>query len=291
MPATTRSVGNVDLSIGLVTCPVKMVGVVDSHDRKGSMYHHHDNDGSYGKVKMPKLCEDCGEVVPTAEISKGFEEAGSVIMLSPDEMATIAANTGPAVEVPRFVKADQVDPMLFADENVYRLLPDVKRGRQATTTYLMIRRILTDEKLVGVVQYTRWGRNRIGLLDVEPTTDGGVLVIRNMMWPDELRAPEPVTGSETDLDPRLLPVMKSVVSSMTGDWNPGDYVDLYTQALTEAIETKASGNEIAAVTTGDNGSIDDVSDLLAKLTATIAAKEEAAAPVKKPRASRAKKAS
>lgn len=286
MATTTRSVGNVDLSIGLVTCPVKMVGVVDSHDRKGSMYHQHD-DGSHGKVKMPKLCEDCGETVPQNAITKGFEEAGTVVMLSPDEMATITSNTGPAVEVPRFVKASQVDTMLFADENVYRLLPDVKRGRQATATYLMIRRILTDEKLVGVVQYTRWGRNRIGLLDVEPTDDGGVLVIRNMMWPDELRKPEPIAGSEADLDPRLLPVMKSVVASMTGDWDPSAYTDVYTQALNEAIETKASGNEIAAITTGGNDTIDDVSDLLAKLTASIAAKESA--PAKKAPRKRATK--
>lgn len=280
---TTRSVGNVDLSIGLVTCPVKMVGVSDDHDRKGSMYHRHD-DGGYGKVKMPKLCEDCGAVVPQAEISKGFEENGNLVMLTPDELATVAASTGPAIEVPRFVKSEQIDPMLFADENIYRLLPDVKRGRQATTTYLMIRKILTDSKLVGVVQYTRWGRNRIGLLDVEPTADGGVLVIRNMMWPDELRAPESV--ADVDVDPRLLPVMTSVVESMTSDWNPADYVDTYTQALTEAIEAKAAGNEIAAITSGPGDAIDDVSDLLAKLEASIAKKEEA--PVKKP-ATRRKK--
>lgn len=284
-----RSVGNVDLSVGLVTCPVKMVGVIDSHDRKGSMYHKHE-DGQYGKVKMPKLCEGCGEAVPTGEIAKGFEENGDIVMLSPDELETVKANTEGAVQVAHFVFADQIDPMLFADENVYRLVPDVKRGRQAMTTYRMIRRILTDEGKVGVVQYTRWGRNRLGLLEVEPTDDGGVLVIRNMMWPDELRGTDGLlpAGSDDDIDPRLMPVMAEVVRSMTTDWNPDVYTDTYTEQLTAAIEAKAAGNEIATVEATDDGSIDDVSDLLAKLTATV----EAKAPAKKkaPRKAAAKKA-
>lgn len=285
--ANTRSVGNVDLTIGLVTIPVKMLGVIDSHDRKGSMYHRHDGE-TYGKVKMPKLCEDCGETVAQADIAKGYEEDGNLVILSADELATIAANTGSSVEVPRFVKADQINPMLFADENVYRLAPDAKRGGQAVTTYVMVRQILIEQELVGVVQYTRWGRNRLGILDVEPTEDGGVLVIRNLMWPDELRPSEGIAPTATDIDARLMPVMQSVVESMTGDWDPSLYTDEYNHQLSEAIAAKAAGNEIATVTTASGKAIDDVSDLLAKLEASIQAKEPAP---KKRAATRRKKAS
>jgi DNA end-binding protein Ku len=280
---SVRSVGNVDLSVGLVSCPVKMIGVTDSHDRKGSMYHRHD-DGSFHKVKMPKLCEGCGESVPTGEISKGFEENGDMVMLSPDELETVKANTEGAVEVPHFVFKDQVDPMLFADQNIYRLVPDVKRGRQAVTTYRMIRRTLIDEGKVGVVQYTRWGRNRLGLLDVEPTDDGGVLVIRNMMWPDELRATDGLlpAGSDDDIDPRLMPVMQEVVKSMTTDWNPTAYLDAYTGQLNAAIEAKAAGSELPRLATDDDTSIDDVADLLAKLQQTADARApKKAAPKRK----------
>lgn len=285
MATAVRSVGNVDLAIGLVTCPVKMIGVVTAHDLKGSMYHAHDN-GQYGKVKMPKLCEDCGHTVSGAEIAKGFEHNGEIVMLSADEMETVAANTGTGMEVPHFVPADQIDPMLFADENVYRLIPDVKRGRQAWTTYRIIRANLVDKKLVGVVQYTRWGRNRLGLLDVEPTDDGGMLVIRNIMWPDELRHPVGLLPeAKDDLDPRLTPVMESVVDSMTTDWNPDAYVDTYVEGLAAAIEAKASGDEIDIVAPKGDDSIDDVAELLAKLEASVAAK--AKAPAKKAAAKRA----
>ncbi len=278
---SVRSVGNVDLAVGLVNCPVKMVGVADNHDHKGSMYHHHpveDGAGDYAKVKMPKVCDGCAEVVPNAEISKGFEYNGEIIMLSHDEMEAVAASTGAALEVGHFVKAAEVDPMLFADQNVYRLVPDTKRGRQATTIYLTVKEVLTEKGLAGVVQYTRWGRSRQALLDVEPSDDGGVLVLRNMMWPDELRGTDgllPSGGAE--VDPRLVPVMESVVDSMTTEWVPANYTDAYRERLSAAIEAKAAGDEIAKVESAGSSAIDDVSDLLAKLEMSIQKKQEDAA--------------
>jgi DNA end-binding protein Ku len=281
MTTSVRSVGNVDLTIGLVSVPVKMIGVIDNHDRKGSMYHAH-GEGDFGKIKMPKVC-DCGETVALNEISKGYEQDGDIVILTPSELETVATNTGPGVEVLHFVKADQVNAMLFADQNVYRLIPDVKRGRQAWTSYRAIRQSLIEKGLVGVLSYTRWGRNRLGLLIVEPTEDGGMLAIRNMAWPDELRHPEgllPADGG--DVDPRLAPVMESLVTSMTTDWSPESYVDTYTEQLSAAIEAKASGGEIEVLESGGDGSIDDVSELLAKLEKTVQEREIAKkSPVKK----------
>lgn len=279
-----RSVGNLDLTMGLVNCPVQMFGVSDSHDRKASMYHAHP-DGSYGKIKMPKTCEDCGYAVTPADITKGYVEGDDVVMLSADELETVAVNSGTGVEISRFVKTSQINTMMFAGENAYRLVPDPKRGKQAMATYLTIRRELIDQELVAVVQYTRWGRNRLGLLAVEPTEYGGVLVIRNMIWPDELRAPAfPALESadESSIDPRLQPVAASVIASMTEDWTPTDYVDTYTESLNAAISAKVAGDEIASVGSESDDAIDDVADLLAKLEASAKVKEAAPkAPAKK----------
>jgi DNA end-binding protein Ku len=286
---STRSIANLDLTVGLVSCPVKMLGVIENHDRRGSMYHQHD-DGSYGKVKMPKSCEGCGETLSSHEICKGFDENGETVVLTASELETVAANTGSSLEVSEFVKADQIDPMLFADQAVYRLIPDPKR-KQAEVTYRMIRQALAEDGIGGIVSYVRWGRNHLGLLDVEQTT--GSLVIRNMMWPDELREASGVPDSDTDVDPRLMPVMRSLVETMTKDWRPSDYTDTYTDNLNEAISVKAAGGEIASIAGSTDNGITDVSDLLAKLTASIEANaapdEPAPAPAKKAPAKRAAK--
>jgi len=286
-----RSVGNLDLTVGLVNIPVQLFGVSDSHDRRAKQFHLHD-DGSYGSVKMPKTCADCGAVLTPADIAKGFEEAGDVVILTSDDMETVSVNAGTAIEVPRFVKAAQFNPLMFAGENAYRLVPDPKRGRQALATYLTLRQSLIDQGLVGVVEYTRWGRSRVGLLCVEDTEYGGVLVLRNMMWSDELREPAfdiLVNADMSIVDPRLAPVMKSVVESMTEVWDPADYVDTYTESLNAAIEAKAAGNDVAVVTDGAGAAaVDDVADLLAMLEASAIRKrtpepEVPAAPAAKSR--------
>lgn len=290
---STRSIANLDLTVGMVSCPVKMIGVIESHDRKGSMYHQHD-DGSYGKVKMPKSCEACGETLSSHDICKGFDENGETVVLTASELETVAANTGSALEVPHFVKADQIDPMLFADQNIYRLIPDPKR-KQAAVTYQMIRSVLVEQGIVGIVTYVRWGRNHLALLDVEQST--GSLIVRNMMWPDELREASGVPDSDTDVDPRLMPVMRSLAETMTKTWLPSDYTDAYTDNLNEAISVKAAGGEIASINQGNgDAGISDVSDLLAKLEASIKAaggsEAEAPAPEKAPaKKAPAKKAS
>ena len=286
-----RSVGNLDLTVGLVNIPVQLFGVSDSHDRKARQFHLHE-DGSYGQVRMPKTCADCGAVLTPADIAKGFENDGDVVILTSDDMETVSVNAGTAIEIPRFVKADQFNPLMFAGENAYRIVPDPKRGRQALATYLTLRQTLIDQGLVGVVEYTRWGRSRVGLLVVEDTSYGGVLVLRNQMWSDELRAPAfdiLVNADPSIIDPRLAPVMTSVVESMTEDWNPADYVDAYTESLNAAIEAKAAGNDVAVVTDGAGAAaVDDVADLLAMLAMSAIRKrtpepEAPAAPVAKSR--------
>ncbi len=271
-----RSIANLDLSIGLVNVPIKMIGVSDSHDRKSSMYHHH-ADGEYGKVRMPKMCEGCGEVVPTGDVAKGFEHDGGVVMITDEEMQTIAGNTSTSMEISGFIQRGTVDPMIYAGENVYRLIPDPKRGRQALSIYRLLVRKLVEDELIGVASYIRWGRNRLAHIDVEPTKDGGVLIVRNMLWADELRPAEfPILEGVDDsvIDQRLWPVASQMIDSMITDWNPASYTDVYIDALNSAIESKASGAEIVSVTGGQpSGGSDDVADILAKLEQSIKAQE------------------
>ena len=273
-----RSIANLDLSIGLVNVPIKMIGVSDSHDRKSSMYHHHD-DGEYGKVRMPKMCEGCGEIVPTGEVCKGYEHNGGIVMLSDDELQTIAANTSTAMEISGFIKRGSVDPMIYAGENIYRLIPDPKRGRQAVSIYRLLIRKLVEDELIGVASYIRWGRNRLAHIDVEPTKDGGVLIVRNMLWADELRPAEfPILEGVDDsvIDQRLWPVASQMIDSMVTEWKPESYTDAYVDALCEAIEAKASGAEIVAVADGPaSGGVDDVADILARLEQSIKVQESA----------------
>ena len=281
-----RSIGNHPLQIGLVSCAVQMYTAIDSHDRKGHMFHHHPADDTYSPVKMPKVCEGCGAAVTAGDIDTGYDQDGEVVIMTDADKKALEKSSGAAIEIVRFIRAKEVQPLMFSGEKAYYLTPDVdkKRGsKQGTATYKSIVRELEEEGLCGVVQYTKWGKTRIGLLRVEPTDDGGCLVIQNMIWPDELRAPElPAQAKDIEPDPRLLPVMRSVVESMTEDWNSEDYRDVYQEQLTAAIEAKAAGKPIELTDEQDAPTPDDIDALLAALQASQKKKAPAKkAPAKK----------
>jgi DNA end-binding protein Ku len=290
-----RSIGNHRLQMGLADCAVQMMTAIDNHDRRASMFHHHPADDSYAPVKMPKICDGCRETVDQGNTVKGYDYEGETVILTQDDLAAVAKNSGNDIEVLRFVRAKQINPLLFSGEKVYWIVPDTDKkrsGKLTVPTYKAFLQVLVEEDKCAVVTYTKWGKTRIALLRVEPTENGGVLVLQNLLWADELREPAfPVLNQvkDTEVDPRLLPMMRMVVESMTEEWNPAEYVDVYEEQLSAAIAAKAAGNPVEVMQTAPTAvATDDIADLLAKLEASVKPKtDEAAAPAKKAPAKRA----
>lgn len=302
-----KSIGNHQLMIGLASCAVCMNTAIESHDLKGGMYHAHD-DGSFGKVKMPKTCADegdykgCGAVVDNAEVSKGYDRDGELVILTDTDLSTVEENSGTAIEILEFIHTKQVQPLLFSGEKAYYLVPDTdkKRGSKASTaTYKSIVQVIDEGELAGIVQYTKWGKTRLGLLRTEEAVDADgrpirVLVIQNMIWPDELRAPEMPAGvRDVQPDERMLPILRTLVESMTVDWNPDSHHDTYQEQLAAAVAAKATGEPIQLDAKPQDAAKpeDEVADLLAKLQESVKAKTKAPAKKAPARKAPARKAS
>jgi DNA end-binding protein Ku len=298
-----RSIGNHNLNMGMVSAAVQFMTAIDDHDRKASNYHFHPEDGTYNPVKQPKVCQGCGAAFAKGEEPQGLEQAdcssgyaheGEVIIITPDEKKVIAANSGVDIEITKFVKEKQVDPLYFSGENCYYLVPDMdpkRGGKLAAQKYRTIMQVLSEEEKVGVVEYTKWGKTRSALLRVVHRENGDVLMVQNMLWPDELRAPEfPQLDKarEIELDPRLLPTFRMVAESMTEEWDPSTLHDIYQEKLTAAIEAKAGGKPIEVATVQPKTATDDMDALLAQLQASVKPKDDdAKAPAKKAPAKKA----
>ena len=102
----------------------------------------------------------------------------------------IEKNSGTGIEILRFVHRSKSTRCCSPGRKCYFLGPDTdpkRGGKHAAATYLTSARSSPKKSLVGVVTYTRWRKNRIALLRVESTEYGGVLVLQNLLWADELR--------------------------------------------------------------------------------------------------------
>ncbi len=256
-----RSIHNGGLTFGLVNVAVKMYVATESHDTKFHLYHGGDCNGSIG---MPKVCKQCGEQVAYADIVKGVERDGETVYVTADDFATLDNEVGPQIDVLGFVNRDEIDPILF--ESTYYL--DADKGSEKG--YALLREVLTESERVGIVTYSLRQKTHRGVLRVYDD----VLAIHVLMWPDEVRPTDALTGAhkKIELSPQELKMAHALVDSMMAPWEPSEHIDTYAQRLAELIDVRASGGQFVATTRDDDGGGADVSDLLAKLEASVSAK-------------------
>ncbi|MDR3661662.1 MAG: Ku protein, partial [Mycobacterium sp.] len=128
---------------------------------------------------------------------------------------------------------------------------------------------------MAIVHFTLRNKSRLAALRVKDFGKRDVMVVHTLLWPDEIRDPDfPVLDKKVEIKPAELKMAGQVVESMAEDFNPDRYHDTYQEQLQELIEAKLEGGE--AFTTEEQpkelDETEDVSDLLAKLEASVKAR-------------------
>ena len=153
----------------------------------------------------------------------------------------------------------------------YFLEPEGK----STKSYVLLAKTLMETDRVAIVHFALRNKTRLAALRVQDFSKRDVMVIQTLLWPDEIRDPDfPVLDKEVEIKPAELKMASQVVESMTDDFNPDRYHDDYQEQLHELIQAKLEGGE--AFTTEEQpkelDETEDVSDLLAKLEASVKAR-------------------
>jgi len=255
-----RAVKSTSLSFGLVNVPVKLYKATESHDIAFKQHHA----GCGGGISLVRTCKECEQEVAWADLAKGIEVGGELVIVEPEEIKALEGEQSPCVEVIQFMGADEVDPISY--ESPYYLAPD----KTGTEGYALMRQALSDSGKIGLVRFALRGRESLGVLRVS----GNILVIHTIAWPDEIREPEfAILNKPVKLKPKAVEMAAALINSMTEPFVAEDHVDVYTGRVEEFIAAKASGEDWEAHPAGPEPALDD---LLAALEATIAKKKKAA---------------
>jgi DNA end-binding protein Ku len=254
-----RSIWKGAISFGLVSIPVKLYTATEERDV--SFHQVHREDG--GRIRYKRVCSVDGDEVAYADIAKGFElPGGEMVVLTDDDLADLPLSTSRVVDVLSFVPLDQVDPIYFAKS--YYLEPD----KTATKPYLLLRNALERSGMVALVKVAIRTKEVLATLRVRD----GVLMMETMIWPDEVRTPDfPFLEEDVTVRPQELTMAESLIESMAGDFDPGQYHDEYREALQQVVEAKVEGREIVepqGETVAQGGA---VVDLMAALRESVAA--------------------
>ena len=269
-----RSIWKGSIAFGLVNVPVKVYSATEDHDIKFHQVHAKDN----GRIRYQRVCEIDGEVVEYRDIARAYEsDDGRMVVITDDDIATLPEERSREIEVLEFVPASEVDPMMF--DRSYFLEPDSKSSK----SYVLLAKTLAETDRMAIVHFTLRNKTRLAALRVKDFGKRDVMVVHTLLWPDEIRDPDfPVLDKKVEIKPAELKMAGQVVESMAEDFNPDRYHDTYREQLQELIDAKLEGGE--AFTAGEQPQeldvAEDVSDLLAKLEASVKA-GDGKAPAKK----------
>ena len=263
-----RSIWKGSIAFGLVNVPVKVYSATEDHDIKFHQVHAKDNE----RIRYKRVCEVDGEVVEYRDIAKAYEsEDGQTVIITDDDIASLPEERSREIEVLEFVPASDLDPLMY--DRSYFLEPDGKSSK----SYVLLAKTLAETDRVAIVNFALRNKTRLAALRVKDFSKRDVMMIHTLLWPDEIRDPDfPILDKEVEIKPAELKMASQVVDSMTDDFNPDRYHDDYQEHLHELIQAKLEGGE-AFATEEQPTELDeseDVSDLLAKLEASVKARRE-----------------
>ncbi|ART72083.1 Ku protein [Mycobacterium dioxanotrophicus] len=262
-----RSIWKGSIAFGLVNVPVKVYSATEDHDIKFHQVHAKDN----GRIRYKRVCEVCGEVVEFRDINKAYEsDDGQMVVITDEDIATLPEERSREIEVVEFIPADQLDPLMY--DKSYFLEPDSKSSK----SYVLLAKTLAETERVAIVHFSLRNKTRLAALRVKDFSKRNVMVIHTLLWPDEIRDPDfPVLDKEVEIKPAELKMAGQVVESMTDDFHPDQFRDDYQAQLYELVQAKLEGGEAFSVEEqpADLDETEDVSDLLAKLEASVKARK------------------
>ncbi|OBK88408.1 Ku protein [Mycolicibacter heraklionensis] len=277
-----RSIWKGSIAFGLVNVPVKVYSATEDHDIKFRQVHAKD----HGRIRYRRVCEECGEVVEYGDIARAYEsDDGRMVVITDDDIANLPEERDHEIAVLEFVPSADLDPMLY--DRSYFLEPASK----SIKSYVLLAKTLADTDRVAIVHFTLRNKTRLAALRVKDFSKRDVMVVHTLLWPDEIRDPDfPALDTKVEIKPAELKMAGQVVESMADDFDPDRYHDTYQEQLHELIAAKLEGDE--AFTPEERpaelDATEDVSDLLAKLEASVKKRAEATkAPAKKAPAKKA----
>ena len=231
-----RAIWKGSISFGLVNIPIALYPATRREEFKFRLLRKSD----LSPVNYKRVAEKDGKEVPWDQIVKGYEyEKGKYVVLKDEDFERVDLEATQTVDIQDFVDVDEIDPIFFYKP--YYLEPQ-KGGDKA---YALLRDALEDSRKVGIAKVVI--KTRQYLAGVKP--EDGALVLELMHFADELAD----TGKlhlpkKVEVGKREMNMAKSLIDSMSAQWNPEKYHDDYREALMEVIEAKveAGGKEIEA---------------------------------------------
>jgi DNA end-binding protein Ku len=281
-----RTTWNGSLSFGLVSIPVGLAPATKPAARQSDVSFRllHREDAT--PIKQKRWCPAHDREVTQDEIVRGFEVSKGqfVIVEDADLEAIERADDSRSIEITRFVRQEDVDPIFF--DRTYFLVPaDAPAQRRP---YVLLLEAMRQTETAALGRFVRSGRESLCLVRAK----GDALALETLFLAEDVYSQAEISEAveETTVKKSELDLARQVIDSLAGDFEADALVSEYRRDLRALLEAKMRGEEIVTPEAEEEPA--PLIDLMAALKASVAAAKKKPAdeePAAKPaRARRAR---
>ena len=259
-----RTTWNGSLSFGLVSIPVGLAPATKPAARQSDVSFRLLHRECSTPIKQKRWCPTHDREVSQDEIVRGFEVTkGQFLVVEDADLEAIErADDSRSIEITRFVKENDVDPIFF--DRTYFLVPASAAAQRRP--YVLLLEAMRQTETAALGRFVRAGRESLCLV----RSRGDALALETLFLAEDVysqveisEAVEGTAVKKTELD-----LARQVIESLAGDFEPEALASEYRRDLRALLEAKMRGEEIVAPEPAEPA---PVIDLMAALKASVAA--------------------
>lgn len=231
-----RTIWNGSISFGLVNIPIGLAIATQRSDVAFRTLHRECGT----PIKQKRYCPQHDRDVEADELVKGWEVTkGQFVLVDEADLESVALQRSQSIEIVRFVKLDEVDPVFF--DRTYYLSPAAAAA--ARRPYVLLLRAMQQTGMAAIGKFVLWGKENLCLI----RPHGDSLALETLFFGEDVRSRAEIeeSVSETEVKKAELDLARQVIQSLVGEFEPAEFENEYRRELRAMLEAKVAGQEIA----------------------------------------------
>src|SRR5580765_60405 len=277
-----RTSWNGSVSFGLVNIPVGLAPATKPAARQSDVSFRllHRECGT--PIKQKRFCPYHERDVESDELVKGWEVSkGQFVQIEDADLEAIEQHdTSRSIEISRFVRLEEVDPVYF--DRTYFLVPAAAEA--ARRPYVLLLEAMKEAEVAALGRFVLAGKEKLCLIRAM----GDALALETLFISEDVKDHAEIDEAVAAADVKApeLDLAKQIIASLSAPFDPAELKSEYRESLRELLEAKLAGVDFELP---EPDAPAPVVDLMEALRASVAAASKKPPAKKKAAATSRKK--
>jgi DNA end-binding protein Ku len=264
-----RTTWNGSISFGLVNIPVGLAPATTSSARQSDVQFRMLHRECMTPIRQKRWCPVHDVEVGPDELVRGWEVSKNQFVAIEDaELESLEQRgTSHTIDVARFVKAGEVDPIYF--DRTYFLVPAGTEAQRRP--YALLLEAMREQGVVGIGSFVLAGKEKLAAIRPK----GDALALETLFVAEDVKGQEEIDEAiaGTAVKKEELTLAEQLISGLLGPFEPEEALTSdYRTSLRGLLEAKLEGHEPVAPPPAEPEA--PVVDLMEALRASVAAAKQ-----------------